>query len=200
MNMQVLKDEVRDSIHKAALLEFRENGYHKASMRNIAKRAGIAVGNMYRYFKNKDELFYSVISPAYNKVIKFITEFKAPEYNSRELDNLSIDEQTRGIVDIYLEHNNELLIMIDGSKGTVYEKAKDEIVSLVQNIIYSFLKNKVKESSSVVINPLFSHTLSYSVIEGVILILKNYEDEETIGEMVKVFVGCIFKDIHNRIE
>lgn len=198
--MQVLKDEVRDNIHKAALLEFRENGYEKASMRNIASRAGIAVGNMYRYFKNKDELFYLVISPAYNKVIKFITDFKAPEYNSRELDNLSIDEQTRGIVDIYLEHKSELLIMIDGSKGTVYEKAKDEIVRLVENIIYNFLKNKVKKSNSVVINPLFSHTLSYSVIEGVILILKNYEDEETIGEMVKVFVGCIFKDLHNRIE
>lgn len=198
--MQVLKDEVRDNIHKAALLEFRENGYEKASMRNIASRAGIAVGNMYRYFKNKDELFYLVISPAYNKVIKFITEFKAPEYNSRELDNLSIDEQTRGIVDIYLEHKSELLIMIDGSKGTVYEKAKDEIVRLVENIIYNFLKNKVKKSNSVVINPLFSHTLSCSVIEGVIMILKNNEDEETIGEMVKVFVGCIFKDLHNRIE
>lgn len=197
--MQVLKAEVRDSIHKAALLEFWENGYDKASMRNIASRAGIAVGNMYRYFKNKDELFYSVISPAYNKVIKFITEFKAPEYNSRELDNLSIDEQTKGIVDIYLEHKSELLIMIDGSKGTVYEKAKDEIVRLVENIIYNFLKNKANNKNSVIINPLFSHALSYSVIEGVILILKNYEDEETIGEMVQAFVGCIFKDLNNRI-
>jgi AcrR family transcriptional regulator len=30
-------------------------------MADIAKKAGLSVGNLYLYYKNKDELFHSVI-------------------------------------------------------------------------------------------------------------------------------------------
>ena len=46
-------------------------------MREIAWLAGIGVGNIYNYFKNKDELFREVISPvlcAFESFFRRITE------------------------------------------------------------------------------------------------------------------------------
>lgn len=40
---------------------FSEYGYAKASMRMIAKAAGISIGGIYLYFKNKEELYLTLI-------------------------------------------------------------------------------------------------------------------------------------------
>ena len=42
---------------------FKQKGYSKTSMREIAEEAGIGVGNIYNYFTNKDELFHEVVRP-----------------------------------------------------------------------------------------------------------------------------------------
>lgn len=49
-------EETRTRILEAALTLFREVGYEKATMRVIAERAGVSVGNAYYYFKSKEEL------------------------------------------------------------------------------------------------------------------------------------------------
>lgn len=46
----------RDAIVDAALELFRENGFEGTTMRAIAERAGVSVGNAYYYFSSKDEL------------------------------------------------------------------------------------------------------------------------------------------------
>jgi len=49
-------DETRSRILEAALLVFRERGFEKATMREIAAEAGVAVGAAYYYFDSKDAL------------------------------------------------------------------------------------------------------------------------------------------------
>lgn len=49
-------DETRGRILEAALLVFRERGFEKATMREIATEAGVAVGAAYYYFDSKDAL------------------------------------------------------------------------------------------------------------------------------------------------
>jgi TetR/AcrR family transcriptional regulator, repressor of fatR-cypB operon len=48
-------DKRRD-IMQAALELVAEQGFHHAPMSEIAKKAGVAAGTIYRYFENKDEL------------------------------------------------------------------------------------------------------------------------------------------------
>ena len=48
----------RQSILKAASRIFREKGFHKAGMRDIAGSMGIAVGKLYYYFESKDHLLF----------------------------------------------------------------------------------------------------------------------------------------------
>ena len=46
----------RKEILRAAAACFRDAGFHAAGMRDIAQRAGMTVGNLYYYFRNKEEL------------------------------------------------------------------------------------------------------------------------------------------------
>jgi AcrR family transcriptional regulator len=53
--------ESRKRIIDAAMSVFSRHGYAKANIREIAKTAGISVGGVYLYFKNKEELYKSLI-------------------------------------------------------------------------------------------------------------------------------------------
>jgi AcrR family transcriptional regulator len=49
-------EETRDHILEVALSTFRDHGFEKATMRQIATAAGVAVGAAYYYFDSKDAL------------------------------------------------------------------------------------------------------------------------------------------------
>jgi AcrR family transcriptional regulator len=54
--------ESKQKIMKAAMDVFSRKGYAKANMREIAQTAGISIGGIYLYFRNKEELYRSLIS------------------------------------------------------------------------------------------------------------------------------------------
>jgi AcrR family transcriptional regulator len=59
-------DDTEDSAKRRQILEgasavFRALGYDAASMGEIAKAAGVSKGTLYVYFKDKDELFQSIV-------------------------------------------------------------------------------------------------------------------------------------------
>lgn len=54
------KDDKRLAILQATLELVAENGFHGSPTSMIADRAGVSVGTIYRYFKNKDELIHAL--------------------------------------------------------------------------------------------------------------------------------------------
>ncbi|HJQ13429.1 MAG TPA: TetR/AcrR family transcriptional regulator [Anaerolineales bacterium] len=54
-------ETTRLAIEDAALELFMEQGYHATSMRQIAKRANLALGGIYNHFANKEEIFEAII-------------------------------------------------------------------------------------------------------------------------------------------
>lgn len=61
--MQVLKDDIKRLILDVARQEFNQRGFTKASMRDIAAKVGVGVGNLYNYYPSKDDLFRAVLAP-----------------------------------------------------------------------------------------------------------------------------------------
>ncbi|UCZ74656.1 TetR/AcrR family transcriptional regulator [Dickeya zeae] len=51
----------RDQIVAAARLCFRRSGFHGASMAEIAGQAQLSVGQIYRYFVNKDDIIEEIV-------------------------------------------------------------------------------------------------------------------------------------------
>ncbi|MCR4820215.1 MAG: TetR/AcrR family transcriptional regulator, partial [Elusimicrobiales bacterium] len=58
------KTESHRRIIPAAMQEFLEKGFKNASTRAIASRAGITSGGLYRHFKDKEDMFASLVEPA----------------------------------------------------------------------------------------------------------------------------------------
>jgi AcrR family transcriptional regulator len=49
-------------IEDAALRVFTRLGFHGTSVRDIAKEAGVSIGNLYNYYRTKEEIFESIIA------------------------------------------------------------------------------------------------------------------------------------------
>src|SRR5690554_6756267 len=51
------KNIKRNEILDSARILFKENGFHKTKMEDIAQRAGVGKGTLYEYFNSKQEIF-----------------------------------------------------------------------------------------------------------------------------------------------
>ncbi|HAP93922.1 MAG TPA: TetR/AcrR family transcriptional regulator [Desulfotomaculum sp.] len=58
------------SIRWAALKLFDEKGYECSSIKEITRLAGVAAGTFYLYFRNKEQLFTSLIDEFYQQMIE----------------------------------------------------------------------------------------------------------------------------------
>ena len=67
------KDIRRQQIIQAAIDVFDKNSFLKASISEIAQKANVAEGTIYQYFKNKEDLFFSI--PA-QRTEEFCEEFE----------------------------------------------------------------------------------------------------------------------------
>ena len=54
-------ESTQQSIQDAAYSLFMEQGFHATSMRQIADKAGLALGGIYNYFSTKDGIFEAII-------------------------------------------------------------------------------------------------------------------------------------------
>lgn len=50
----------KESILQAAIEVFSKGGFRNSSISEIAKRANVAEGTIYQYYKNKEDLFFSI--------------------------------------------------------------------------------------------------------------------------------------------
>lgn len=129
--MQTLKDEVKNSILSAAIAEFDEKGFRDASMRHIAKKAGVTAGNIYRYFQNKNELFEDLMGPVSRKMMEMVYD---ETYSDIAIGNLQgIDEIMEKTMRLCKEHSTELLILIYKSEGSQYEGIRRRLTELISD-------------------------------------------------------------------
>ncbi len=86
-------DQSRGIILRAASDVFAERGYEKASIREVAKRAGISIGGIYIYFRNKEELYTGLMRSQ-------MTEFLGHVEALREEPPLAA---LRKLIDLYIK-------------------------------------------------------------------------------------------------
>jgi AcrR family transcriptional regulator len=77
-------ERTRAQILEAALDLFRERGYDETTMRAIAERAGVAVGNAYYYFRSKEHLIQAFYLQTHLEHLEASREILARERGLRE--------------------------------------------------------------------------------------------------------------------
>lgn len=168
---QVLKDEIRENILKAALQEFYQEGYKSAAMRNIAENAKIPTGLIYSYYKNKQALFDAVLRPVlydWERVLTAGGENKGKHTNS-EIYGLSKAE-TECILNLF-DHRQEFIILIDKSDGTKYENEKERFIKDIEEHLNKHRNDNMDDE-------VFLHIIANNFVDGLMQIMYHYRGKE----------------------
>ncbi|HLV10542.1 MAG TPA: TetR/AcrR family transcriptional regulator [Halanaerobiales bacterium] len=130
-----LEKEKQERIINAALKEFTQNSYQKASTNEIIKEAGISKGSLFNYFKSKKDLYLFL----FDYVIKVINEiFSEVDYNETDFF-----ERIRQIGLVKFKIYKKYPYAFDFLKITAQEKSAEvrtEIDVFTQELISSGLE------------------------------------------------------------
>ena len=130
--MQTKKEYLREQIAAAAKEVFLRKGFMKTSMRDIAKRTGVGVSNIYNYFKGKDELFCYIVSPLIVEMRKMIHEHHNTRYHEQfqEYANGESDEMMAEHMQAYINlignHRDEMKLVLYKAQGSSLENFIDD--------------------------------------------------------------------------
>jgi len=136
-------DETRTRILQAALRVFRERGFEKATMREIATEAGVAVGAAYYYFDSKDALVMAFYERAQGEMH---AEIEAALDNAK-----SLEDRLRAIISAkfnYFQPNRKLLGALSSHSDPEHPLSpfSDETAAIRNQDVASF-ERAVKDSA-----------------------------------------------------
>lgn len=187
--MQYLKDTVREKIYEAAIEEFKTFGYQEASIRNIANNAGISLGNIYRYYQNKEALYIAVVQPLIESVKEFVeTKFF--------VDGASLKEVATSVVNFMEKHDDEIVILRRGN--TEYYRTFAEFLEkatasrIEQGFADSQSEGKVK-------NPQLATIIARSFLHCLFDIVYGTKDNETRTAYVEEVMVFYFGNLDTRL-
>lgn len=202
---QILKDNVKQMIVDSAIQDIFEHGFSNSSMRRIASNAQMTVGNLYRYFKSKEEIVNYIIAPILDKlnvVIEKHTHQRIDFVNSSfdwstvSLDAImaTLDELAVVLVDLSYHYPKSLMIMM--MHGKIHQMIHEWFAKLISSFMVS--KNLVTEQNQTRCN-LLARSYAASLFSGVkeCLLEKNIDKEEMIQVIQIYFSGCFMMLEHN---
>lgn len=178
-----------EKIYNAAMKLFSQYGYEGTDMKKISKEIGVAVGTLYNYYPNKEELFLNVIEQSWkitfekiedicnmddmprNKLVKFV-QVLAEETADR-----------KGIGRTVMREN---LITEDGMKRMV--NLRNNLLNKMESLIGEY-----RENNNLKFEKRMDRRLSETIFITIVTILAEHPDEKDINlEFFNQFIDTIF--------
>ncbi len=142
---RVSKEEKKEEIVKVACKLFAEHGYYNTTIPDIAEAMGMSVGNLYNYFKSKEELAKYIMQYASSLIGKEIRKINEMEISTKE----KIYLLTKRFFEIAEEHPEliEYFLRVFLSNREVFENGCEGLlcVSEVVTEIMLFLEEGVRK-------------------------------------------------------
>lgn len=111
------KERQRQEMLEAALSLFSEKGYHNVTMHEIAAKADFAIGTLYKFFRNKEDLYKALMlqkSDEFNDAIR-----RAIEGPGDEMDKLRGYVKTKG--DLFQAHLSAIRLYFMEAHGESFD-------------------------------------------------------------------------------
>jgi AcrR family transcriptional regulator len=89
--------EKRDAILAAALDEFAASGFAAARLDDVARRAGVAKGTIYLYFRDKESLFQELVRTMLSPMVGIIETERLADRPMRDVAEMIVDLFAREI-------------------------------------------------------------------------------------------------------
>lgn len=125
----------RHEILSSALILFSDKGYHNVSMQEIAEAAEFAVGTLYNFFQNKEELYKALVLEQCEEYEDAIA--RAIEKPDDELEKLRNYTRIRG--EMFRSRISFVRLFLSESKGVSFN-IKTGLDEELRNRYYEFLQ------------------------------------------------------------
>ena len=196
---QILKENLKSLIVESAINDLYENGVSGASMRKIAKDANMTVGNLYRYFTNKDELVNYIIEPVIHKIslvlLKNTNQSLDLKNSEFDIHNMTYDDFIKTFDDIskelchlYSDHKKVFIIVLKSQ--TINDLFLNWFIDVTYRDI-RYRQNNIKISDEKIRQ--LSRMYAVSLFAGIIdLFLNNNLTINELEDVLKIyFRSCV---------
>ncbi len=185
--MQILKNNIRENIEVSAVKLFHEENFKEVSMRDIAFESNISVGNIYRYYDNKEDLFISILKATMEKLLELFIYIDGYEINSKtDYDRLIIDILQKFLY-IYNKDKIKVEIIVMNMDNELFQ---DDLFN-IRIIMVKKIKELIKKYNSNLDEQFLANTLMDSIKVNIISIFNKYSNEEEvikyISEIIKIY-------------
>jgi AcrR family transcriptional regulator len=186
--------DAKQKIRESARQLFFSTDYTNASMRDVAEKCGMTVGNIYRYYENKEVLFDDIVGKCYEKIVRLI---KLNDFVQKFIKNkIGVNEKNvyrngkfkthllEIISKLISENATELFILLNNSSGSKYEQIKDQVSLMIKETILKMVGGIDEDKTEI---------YSYMIVSTLLFILEKYISnpaklqEETSTFFVKLF-------------
>lgn len=154
-NRKTMEKEARTkAILDTAARLFSEKDFHTVTVDDIAERVGLAKGTLYLYFKNKDDLFYSIVQDKTTELFKRLRDAVQEDHPYIErFENL-----IRSYLHFFEEHEPFFKIIHSEKSRVEFDnqtrikkhvfQSFNEVIQLLKNFISEGQEQKVIKSGS----------------------------------------------------
>ena len=120
--MSVPDKSIDPRLLSAAMEEFLEVGYEKASLKNICSKAGVTTGALYKRYKGKEDLFGALVTGLIRDMEKYMTSLPdevLKSFTNRELyESLSMPaEMVIAWFQLLYEQKDAFTLLVKCSAG-----------------------------------------------------------------------------------
>lgn len=142
-----LPPEKRARIMNAAVEEFANNGFENTSIQQIAKKSGISVGSVYKYFENKEALFTSVVQQGLSTLEGLLVELA----DSSEDIYIKADIIIRNLLDFSRKQPNlvKLYCQLTTGGNSEFLDGLSQRIEALSASIYTEAISKAQETGDV---------------------------------------------------
>jgi AcrR family transcriptional regulator len=139
------KAEVREAIQKAAAEAFADGGFERAALGDIVERAGTSIGNLYKYFANKEELFADFIPRGFTTALTNRVRAQVEALRA-EADVFSLGDEhpyrraSEDLLAFTIAHRERVVFLLLRAQGTKHERFANELVRLLVELALEYAR------------------------------------------------------------
>ncbi len=167
--MEHMAKTTLERIHEAAAADFLKRGFRKATLRDIARAAGVTTGALYGYYDSKEALFEALVGEAYDTVMTICRggEERQDAHTAGRTPKIMEGFCSRRLLEYVYDHLTAFRLLLCCSEGTRFSGMIDQMVELGLEETHqyqdSLLEQGLLESS---IDPRLEHILVTGMVNA----------------------------------
>lgn len=196
---KVKKGEVtRLAIEDAALDLYMDQGYHATSMRQIADKAGLALGGIYNHFKSKEDIFEAIIidKHPYKRILPIVLEAQTDDLETFLEHAMQVALKELSGEPYYMKLMMIEMIEFEGKHGaSLLKMIAPEILPVFQRLVKSRKDLRVV-NPAMLMRSFFGLILSY-FLTGMLMsgsILDKLMPKNPADVYIDIFLHGILKE------